>query len=238
VGDAAQEPLAAETAVAWAFWLQLNRARLEGQGKAPLGITIAAWRKAHSQPPGDCRRLARAWLAMSDGERRQTLAAAAAPLFGLHTNILPESLWPYDLPGETLYRLQEATHGRFLPLVLLPPEEPVESDEKAVAPEPLPLPTPPASEYQMPPTTAVLWQSVLDELALQMAQATFNTWLRDSKLRLNGGTAAVVYTRNTYAADWINARLRDTVNRTLSAIAGRELIIEACAECADVGLGP
>lgn len=233
VGDVAKEPLKADTALAWAFWLQLNRARLDKQGKDPLAITIAAWRKANSHPPADCLRLARAWLAMNDDERRLTLATAGQPLFEIQA-AMPKSLWPFDIPGGTLNRLHKAANGRFLPPALLPPALP--SPEESDDPPPVhPLPPEPASAktYKMPPETAALWKSTLGELELQMTKATFNTWLKDSKLRLNGGDTAVVYTRNAYAADWINGRLRETVSRTLSSIAGRHLAVEACEEAQD-----
>jgi len=234
VGDAAKEPLTAETAVAWAIWLQLKRARLVAQGKEPLSITIAAWRKAHGQPADDCLRLARAWLRMNDDERRLALDTAAAPFFGLRPDILPESLQPFDIPGQTLHHLYEATHGRFLPAALLPPEP---ADAEASAPEPLAAPPPPGAAYEMPPETAALWQSTLDELEMQMTKATFNTWLRGSKLQLDDGGAAIVYTGNSYAADWINGRLRDTVSRTLSAVAGREWGVEARVERSEMPEG-
>ncbi|MBK7916535.1 MAG: hypothetical protein IPJ94_09775 [Chloroflexi bacterium] len=225
VGDGAKEPLTAESALAWAFWMQLNRARLEKQGKDPLAITIAAWRRPNSSPPADCLGLASAWLSMTDSERSLTLAAAAQPLFEIQA-ALPENLWPFDIPGRTLHQLQVATNGRFLPPALLPAEAP---DDIEVT-TPVPASATPVEVYQMPPETAVLWKSVLSELEPQMVKATFNTWLKGSKLKLNGGSTAVVYTRNAYAADWINGRLQDMVSRTLSSVAGRQLTIEACEE--------
>ncbi|MFO7679258.1 MAG: hypothetical protein R6X34_04345, partial [Chloroflexota bacterium] len=91
VGDCGKEPLTAETALAWAFWLQLHRPRLTQQGKDPLAITIAAWRRGQTQPPADCQRLAKAWLNMNDQERRLTLTAAAQPLLELQA-AMPQEL--------------------------------------------------------------------------------------------------------------------------------------------------
>ncbi|MFO7682466.1 MAG: DnaA N-terminal domain-containing protein [Chloroflexota bacterium] len=227
VGNCGKEPLTAETALAWAFWLQLHRPRLTQQGKDPLAITIAAWRRGQTQPPADCQRLAKAWLNMNDQERRLTLTAAAQPLLELQA-AMPQELWPFDIPTSLLAQLDRLTHGQFLPPALLPPEEPETAQEPETAvsrPKPAPAPTEPP--YQMPPETAVLWKNVLDELKLQMTQATFNTWLKDSKLKLNGGQTAEVLVRNSYAADWINGRLQETVSRTLSAVAGRQLHVQA-----------
>lgn len=129
-------PLTAESALAWAFSLHFNRARLEKQGKDPLAITIAAWRRPSSSPP-DCLRLASAWLSMTDSKRRLTLAAAAWPLFEIQA-ALPESLCPFDIPGKTLHQLQAATNGRFLPPALLPAEAP--GDIEITAPVPASVP--------------------------------------------------------------------------------------------------
>lgn len=230
VGEARKEPLTAATALAWAFWLQLNQPNLSRQNKDPLAITIAAWRRDKAQPPADCLRLAESWLAMSNHERRLTLDAASEPLFEIQ-QALPMALWPFDIPAELLSQLHRLTNGRFLPLELFPPEDPDSAEEQDVVSKPqAPTPKPSVPPYEMPPETAVLWRDTLSELKLQMTQATFNTWLRDSKLKLNGGTTAVVLVRNSYAADWINGRMQDTIGRTLSAIAQRDLTIEACEE--------
>jgi hypothetical protein len=167
---------------------------------------------------------------MSEAERRLTLDTSAQPLFEIQ-QVMPLELWLFDIPTGILAQLNRLTNGRFLPPELLPTElDTIDQDdepETAVSP-PTPLqPSAPAQTYQMPPETAVLWKSVLSELKLQMTQVTFNTWLKDSKLKLNGGTTAEVLVQNSYAADWINGRFQDTVSRTLTAIVGRELTVQA-----------
>lgn len=73
---------------------------------------------------------------------------------------------------------------------------------------------------------ASVWKAALGELSMQMTKATFNTWLKDSHLRLEGDRATVLV-RNEFAAQWINGRLQDTVTRTLNAVSGRELQVTA-----------
>ncbi|MGD9001390.1 MAG: chromosomal replication initiator protein DnaA [Anaerolineae bacterium] len=68
---------------------------------------------------------------------------------------------------------------------------------------------------------ANIWSAALGELQLQMTQATFETWLRDSKLlRYEEGTF-VVAVKSGYAKDWLENRLLTIVKRTLARLAGR-----------------
>lgn len=75
-----------------------------------------------------------------------------------------------------------------------------------------------------------LWKDVLNELALQMPRATFNTWLLGTKvLEPSPGTAVgdnlIIGVRNDYAVDWLENRLRGTIERCAKAIAGHEIRI-------------
>jgi chromosomal replication initiator protein len=63
------------------------------------------------------------------------------------------------------------------------------------------------------------WKATLGELELQMTKATFNTWLKDTCLLQHKDNTFVIGVRNAYAKDWLENRLRDTILRTLSAIA-------------------
>ncbi len=65
------------------------------------------------------------------------------------------------------------------------------------------------------------WSAALGELQLQMTQATFETWLRDSRLlRYEDGTF-VVSVKNGYAKDWLEHRLAGTIKRTLARLTDR-----------------
>jgi chromosomal replication initiation ATPase DnaA len=70
-----------------------------------------------------------------------------------------------------------------------------------------------------------LWQAALDELKLQMTADTFDYWLRGTRgLELADGTLRVGVP-NVYAKDWLEHRLRRTIDRTLAYIRG-ELSVE------------
>jgi chromosomal replication initiator protein len=69
----------------------------------------------------------------------------------------------------------------------------------------------------MSPETA--WKATLGELELQMTRATFNTWLKDARLLGQENDEYVVGVRNDYAKDWLENRLFDTIQRTLTSIA-------------------
>ena len=59
------------------------------------------------------------------------------------------------------------------------------------------------------------WEGALDELRLQMTQATFNTWLQGSLLLSTDGGRATIAVRHTYAVDWLQNRLSPIIKRTL-----------------------
>jgi len=73
----------------------------------------------------------------------------------------------------------------------------------------------------MLPETA--WKATLGELELQMTKATFNTWLKDTRLLACDDSSFVIGVRNDYARDWLENRLHGAVVRTLSAIVGQEV---------------
>ena len=71
-----------------------------------------------------------------------------------------------------------------------------------------------------------IWSAALGELQLQMTQATFETWLRDSKfLKYEDGTF-VVAVKNGYAKDWLEHRLVATIKRTLARLADRTVDVK------------
>lgn len=66
---------------------------------------------------------------------------------------------------------------------------------------------------------ADLWARVLVELRSQMTQATFDQWLAQTGLVSVEGGLAVVSTSNHYTKEWLTARLKPAVLRTLAAVA-------------------
>lgn len=70
-----------------------------------------------------------------------------------------------------------------------------------------------------------LWQAALGELQLQMTRATFDTWLRGSRVVACDGQAFTVYVRHTYAVDWLQNRLLETIQRVLQRLAGHDVAL-------------
>jgi chromosomal replication initiator protein len=70
------------------------------------------------------------------------------------------------------------------------------------------------------------WQATLGELQLQMTRATFDTWLRGSRILSCDGNTYTVYVRHAYAVDWLQNRLLPVVQRTLSRHAGPGVGVE------------
>ena len=70
-----------------------------------------------------------------------------------------------------------------------------------------------------------VWSAALGELQLQMTQATFDTWLRDSRLLREEDGTFVIGVKNGYAKDWLEHRLLATIKRTLARLTGRTVAV-------------
>lgn len=70
-----------------------------------------------------------------------------------------------------------------------------------------------------------LWGQALQVLTHQMTQATFNAWLKDTASRIQGNRLTV-FTSNPYGLDWLENRLRPTIERAVEQVAGREMAVE------------
>lgn len=66
----------------------------------------------------------------------------------------------------------------------------------------------------------VLWQQVLQELEMQMTRATFDQWLRGTRVVRAEPGRLVVEVRDGYALEWINRRLAQRIVRTVQDVAG------------------
>ena len=71
-----------------------------------------------------------------------------------------------------------------------------------------------------------VWSAALGELQLQMTQATFDTWLRDSRLLKYEDGIFVVGVKSGYAKDWLENRLLTTIKRTLARLAGQTVAVK------------
>jgi len=78
----------------------------------------------------------------------------------------------------------------------------------------------PSDEAQADPAGRI-WQAVLGELQLEMTRATFETWLRNSRLVSCEDGVFVIGVANAYARDWLESRLRSVVERVLARVTGQ-----------------
>lgn len=70
------------------------------------------------------------------------------------------------------------------------------------------------------------WQSVLGLLQMEMPRASFETWVRDTEaISLENGHMTIA-TRNAYARDWFESRLRSTVERLLIGILNQSVSVQ------------
>lgn len=63
------------------------------------------------------------------------------------------------------------------------------------------------------------WQLALGELQLEMTRATFETWVKPAILLSVNGTWKIGIS-NDYSKDWLDRRLRSTIERILTGITG------------------
>jgi hypothetical protein len=69
------------------------------------------------------------------------------------------------------------------------------------------------------------WAQLLAEIRLQMTRATFDTWLGGTEVAGVHEDVISVLVRDSYAVEWLQARWKQPIERTLSAIAGRPLAV-------------
>jgi hypothetical protein len=76
-----------------------------------------------------------------------------------------------------------------------------------------------------------IWTRSLEEMKLQMTRATFDTWLRGSKVVGAGDGCLTVAVRHIHAVDWLQNRLLPVIERTVARHADGEIKITfvACA---------
>jgi hypothetical protein len=70
-----------------------------------------------------------------------------------------------------------------------------------------------------------LWARCLGELQLQITRATFDTWLRGSRVVESGDGCLTIAVRHAYAVDWLQNRLLPVIQRTVARHASGEVEI-------------
>ncbi len=78
-----------------------------------------------------------------------------------------------------------------------------------------------------------IWQAALGELQLQMTKATFDTWLKQTHVLAYEDGTFFIGVQNGYAKDWLENRLRGTVQRTLTGILNRSTEVRFVVQSPD-----
>jgi len=87
---------------------------------------------------------------------------------------------------------------------------------------PVPVLSPIMSEEMQ--QAAQIWHTALSQLQLQLTSATYDTWLRRTRLiSANGDDVYMIGVHNGYAKDWLENRMLSMIKRTLAEIVGRPI---------------
>ena len=128
----------------------------------------------------------------------------------------------------SLRRRGNPLYGRAQPATVPPrtPETPARDEETTEQSEIQPGSTSADSQPQpfddgMNPED--VWQKTLHELALQMPETTFETWVRDTSLIDYTDGEFVIGAPHAYARDWLQDRLRTKIKRILNQLTRRSV---------------
>lgn len=69
------------------------------------------------------------------------------------------------------------------------------------------------------------WPVILNDLSQQMTAATFEQWLRGTDAMIENGNLVVIC-HSSFAVDWLQNRLHDTIARAVRGVAGADIQIE------------
>ncbi len=67
------------------------------------------------------------------------------------------------------------------------------------------------------------WQSAMGQLQMEMPKASYDTWVRETRMASYADGAFTISVRNAYARDWLESRLSSTVTRLLTGIMNRSV---------------
>lgn len=85
------------------------------------------------------------------------------------------------------------------------------------------LPTPAPRPITINNDAQSLWETSYAQLQLQMPREAFDTWLRSAILLESDGETMILGVQNVYAREWLEHRLKKTITRTFTQIAGRRI---------------
>lgn len=75
-------------------------------------------------------------------------------------------------------------------------------------------------------TLAEIWQIAKLELELQLPRETYITWLRSAVLLDGDDQYYLIGVHNLHALPWLETRLKPVIERTLTRITGKTVIVE------------
>ena len=81
--------------------------------------------------------------------------------------------------------------------------------------------------------TDQIWLAALGQLQMQMTQATFDTWVKDTHVVSQDNGTLVIGTKNAFAKDWLENRLLTTINRTVTSLLGHPVDIQFVVDLVD-----
>jgi hypothetical protein len=70
----------------------------------------------------------------------------------------------------------------------------------------------------LPTPDEALWAQVLAHLQSQLTRATFDIWLKDTRLMSQEGGTFTIATRSAFARDWLENRLQPTLGRVIAQV--------------------
>ena len=88
----------------------------------------------------------------------------------------------------------------------------------------------PVSSSEKEEKEAAIWQAALSELQLQMTKATFDTWVRDTRLVSCRDDVFIIGAQDEFARSWLENRLLTTVKRILVGIVGKPVEVKFVVE--------
>ena len=74
--------------------------------------------------------------------------------------------------------------------------------------------------------TDQVWQATLGHLQLQMTRATFDTWIKDTRIISQDNEQLIIGTKSAFAKDWLENRLVTTISRAVTHVLGRAVNIQ------------
>ena len=78
------------------------------------------------------------------------------------------------------------------------------------------------------------WQSILDQLRMEMPKASFDTWVRETRALSFENGVLTIGAANAYARDWLESRLTSMVSRLLVGVLDEQVTVRfAVAEGGD-----